>query len=257
MTPLPVQFPLGGAIPAFFNGTALITITTGGGQSNNCNNNCNSYGGNGCSNYGNNNCNSYGGNGCSNYGNNNCNGKCNNYNVNGCNNSVTTMSLRIGIESPYLNPFGGPIIIATGHNEVVIVATYSQARIQWTNVQMAGSVTGTMGGTPVSGTLGMLVNSSEDLKFGMETDQGLITFEMNNTAYNAAGTFGGFSTIPRVPTIPCGSLGGLVFCTETGLGSVGYFSQATAGGMTLSGSYATTWTVPAFAFTSSVTGMLR
>ena len=179
-----------------------------------------------------------------------------NGNNNGNNNGIT-MSLPIEIESPYLNPFGGPILLSTDAGEIVFVATYSQARIQWTGVQMGGSVGGTMAGTSVSGSFGMVVNSAEDLVLGLEVDHGSITFfGMSSPSDDASGTFIGFSTIPHGSTLSCSGFPPGT-CLETGLQSSGVFSQTTAGGQSISGSYSTSWNVPAVTFTSSISGTLK
>ncbi len=136
-------------------------------------------------------------------------------------------------------------------------ATYSQGTISWKGVQMGGLVSGTIGGTQVSGQFGMLVNSSEDLKTGIELDRGAIGFfSMSVSDYNSAGTFLGMSKIPRTGGAPCAGFPAGT-CFETGLVSSGVFSQSTAAGGTLSGSYSTVWTAPAVGFTSQATGILR
>lgn len=169
---------------------------------------------------------------------------------------VSTSSVGVGIESAYLNPFGGPIIIATDGNGVIIVATYSQARIQWTGVVMGGTLTGTFGGQQVAGNFGMLVNSTEDLRTGFEMDQGLISFGgMSVPADDSTGAFQGLSTIPRGSAAPCpGFPAGT--CSITGLQSSGFFSMLTAGGQSVFGQYTTSWGMPAVSFTSSITATI-
>jgi len=207
MTPA-VFFPLGctpgvnctSQIPALFNGTGTMTVTSGG--------------------------------------------------------TTTTLGVSMGFESAYLNPFGGPIIFASSAGEIIVIAGYSQARIQWTDVQMGGTAAGTFGNAPVAGAFGMLVNSSEDLKSGTEWDQGAISFfGMSNPALNGAGTFFGFSMIPAASAIPCpGFPPGT--CNVTGLQSNGLFSMTTASGASIVGRYSTSWTVPAVAFSSNISAWL-
>ena len=172
---------------------------------------------------------------------------------------VSTFSAGVGIESAYLNPFGGPIVMATEGNAVVIVATYSQARVQWTNVEMGGTLTGSFGGQQVTGSFGMVVNSSEDLRAGIERDQGSIVFTgMSVSTDDSKGTFGGLSTIPRNSGIPCPGPGfPASTCSLTGLQSFGLFSQLTEGGQFVSGQYATSWGVPAVSFTSNISAVLK
>jgi hypothetical protein len=207
MTPA-VLFPLGctpnldctGAIPALFNGTGTVTVSSDSG--------------------------------------------------------VTTMSLSMGFESAYLNPFRGPIFFASNSGEILVVAAYSQARIQWTDVQMGGTVVGTFGGVSVSGSFGMLVNSTEDLRTGTEMDRGVISFfGMSNPALNGLGVFVGHSTIPIGSSVACpGFPPGT--CNLTGLESSGVFSMTTETGGVLIGRYTTVWATPAVAFSSSISAFL-
>lgn len=172
-------------------------------------------------------------------------------------NSTKTMNLKMGFESAYLNPFGGPIFFTSNAGEIVVIASYSQATIQWTGVQMGGVVTGTLGKASVSGSFGMSVSSSEDLRAGTEEDHGSIAFfGMSNPALNAAGTFKGGSMIPRGSSVPCpGFPQGT--CNLTGLKSLGFFTTTTATNGVFSGLYVTLWATPAVAFSSSVTGSLK
>jgi hypothetical protein len=171
--------------------------------------------------------------------------------------SATTMNLKMGFESAYLNPFGGPILFASNAGEIIVIASYSQASVQWTGVQMGGVVTGTLGKASVSGSFGMSVSSSEDLRTGTEQDQGSIAFfGMSNPALNAAGTFKGGSIIPMRSSVPCpGFPPGT--CNLTGLKSLGFFTTTSASNGVFSGVYVTLWTTPAVAFSSSVTGSLK
>jgi hypothetical protein len=89
-------------------------------------------------------------------------------------NSVQTLTLGMAFESPYLNPFGGPIFFESSGSQVVVIASYSQASIQWAKVQMGGTVSGSAGGESVTGNFGMVVNSSENLNTGTERDRGSI-----------------------------------------------------------------------------------
>ncbi len=165
--------------------------------------------------------------------------------------------IHMTLESPYLNPFGGPIFISSDAGEVFVIATYSQARIVWTDILVGGLVSGTLSGSPVSGSFGMVVSSTEDLRAGYELDHGSIGFlAMSPATLNALGTFSGRSTIP--PGDPCPAALGFPAgtCTITGLLSSGVFSQSTALG-TIMGKYDTTWSAPAVAFGGVVTATLK
>jgi hypothetical protein len=172
-------------------------------------------------------------------------------------NGVTTMSLGMGFESPYLNPFGGPVFFVSSSSEVLVIADYSRARIQWTDVQMGGTAAGTFGGAPVSGNFGMLVNSSEDLRTGIEMDHGAIYFfGMSNPVLDGLGVFMGYSTIPMGSSVACpGFPQGT--CNLTGLESFGVFTMNMASGGVLSGRYTTVWATPAVVFSSNISAFLR
>jgi len=90
----------------------------------------------------------------------------------------------------------------------------------------------------------------------MEKDKGSIAFlGMSDPSLNAAGSFSGYSTIPWGTHSPCtGFPPGT--CNQTGLVSYGVFSQTTTSGGTISGQYATQWSVPAVGFESSVSAIL-
>ena len=168
-----------------------------------------------------------------------------------------SMWVGMAFESPYLNPFGGPLLFMSSGGEIFGEATYTQGTISWIGVHMGGTVMGSIGGTRVSGNFGMAVNSYEDLKSGTETDSGVIGFtSMNVSEFDSVGTFLGTSKIPKQGGTPCvGFPAGT--CFVTGLTSSGMFRQTTASGDTLMGSYATTWTSPAVGFSSVVAANLK
>ncbi len=170
-----------------------------------------------------------------------------------------SIPIHMTFESPYLNPFGGPIFIKSDGGEVFVIATYSQARIVWNDILVGGLVSGTLSGRSVLGSFGMVVSSTEDLKAGYELDHGTIGFTLAISAatLDALGTFSGRSTIP--PGVPCPAALGFPAgtCTITGLLSSGVFSQSTALGSTIMGKYLTTWMAPAVAFGSVVTATLK
>jgi hypothetical protein len=165
--------------------------------------------------------------------------------------------LPMQFESAFLNPFGGPIMMASDGGEVVIVATYTQSRVTWAGIQLGGTASGTLAGSPVSGQFGMTVSAVEDLRGGYELDAGSIAFlGMSQPSLNAAGGFVGRSTIPAGTACPpeLGFPPGT--CQLTGFASKGVFSMTNALGGDLKGSYSTTWTVPAVAFSSTVSATL-
>jgi hypothetical protein len=171
---------------------------------------------------------------------------------------VSQSTIPMVFESAFLNPFGGPIFMADegpggiGQN-VLIVATYSHARVVWSGIQLGGSATGSLDGNPVAGHFSMTVSAVEDLKAGFELETGSIALVgMTPDSLNAAGHFTGKSTIPPGPD--CSALFGIPnTCQITGFESKGAFSMEAGSGASVVGSYTTEWTAPAVMFTSSVT----
>jgi hypothetical protein len=162
----------------------------------------------------------------------------------------------MSFESSYLNPFGGPIFFASMDSTIAVVATYTTSRVTWTGIQLGGGLTGSLAGSPVSGSFLMTVNAVEDLRAGYELDHGTISFVTNNPAVTASGSFWGLSNIPKggtdcsLPTFP-GT------CLITGFSSSGLFSQTNSLGGSIFGRYSTTWTAPAVAFSSSVSAIVK
>lgn len=170
-----------------------------------------------------------------------------------------TPSIQFGVESPYFNPFGGPIVLMSSDGAIVIAATYTEATILWSGSQVTGPVAGTLGSSPVTGTLSLTSQEFTNFVTGTVQDSGKITFsDMSPSSLDATGTYTGTSYIPQPTGATLDSFGGLIncspallpyTCTETGFQSKGSFS---AGPIT--GSYTTSWTIPALYFTSSITG---
>jgi len=163
---------------------------------------------------------------------------------------TTTMPETLVIESPYWNPYGGPIYLVSPDNAIAIVATYTQGTILWTGAQTGGAIQGTFNGSPVSGTFTQTSTEYENLVTGTATDVGTIQFNTNVAALNAKGIYTGSDTIPTGPTsgsYDCSPAMLPYTCTVTGFSSNGNFR---AGGM--SGTYTTTWGVPAYAFSSTI-----
>ncbi|MDA4121358.1 MAG: hypothetical protein OK404_03000 [Thaumarchaeota archaeon] len=172
--------------------------------------------------------------------------------------TVAQMTLPMQFESAFLNPFGGPIFLASAGGEIFVVSTYSEARVTWTGTQLGGVAAGSLAGNPVAGQFAMSVNAVEDLKNGNEIDRGTIAFlGMSDPSLNAAGKLDGRSTIP--PGADCSAAFGLPpgTCQLTGFSSDGHFRMSTDLGGSIKGDYHTDWTVPAVAFSSTVSGSLR
>ncbi len=170
---------------------------------------------------------------------------------------LLTETVPMSFESAFLNPFGGPIFMASSDEAIFIVADYSQSRVTWAGIQLGGTMAGSLAGGPVAGSFLMTVSATEDLRAGYELDHGSIVFVSDNPAVNAEGEFVGRSTIPA--GVPCPA--GLDFpegtCQITGFESAGVFSQTNSLGEMIAGDYSTVWTSPAVAFTSTVQATVK
>ncbi len=158
-----------------------------------------------------------------------------------------TMSETLVVESPYWNPYGGPIYLVSPDSAIVIAATYTQGTILWNGAQTGGYITGTFDGSQVSGTFTQTSSEYENLVTGNAVDAGTIQFNTNVPALNARGFYTGTDTIPQAGSKDCSPAYLPYTCTETGFQSNGNFK---AGGMT--GTYSTSWGVPAYEFSSTV-----
>jgi len=159
----------------------------------------------------------------------------------------TTQSETLVVESPYWNPYGGPIYLVSPDQQIAIAATYTQGSILWSGAQTGGAITGTFNGYPVSGTFTQTSSEYENLVTGTAADAGTIQFSTNVPALNARGFYTGTDTTPQAGSKDCSQAMLPYTCTETGFQSNGNFR---AGGM--SGTYSTSWGVPAYLFSSTV-----
>ncbi len=179
--------------------------------------------------------------------------------------TTKTLELPMSIESAYLNPFGGPIVITSLENltnpAIVIVANYTVANINWYGVQMAGMVGGTFGSSIGHGAFAMNVNSRENLVTGIEHDSGtIVLMGVGPHGKNIEGTFRGTSIVPP-GTSPAAKAATQALCpstllyfgacTMTGLNSTGTMSLR-SGNYQITGSYVTGWGIPAIGFNSTV-----
>lgn len=182
-------------------------------------------------------------------------------------------------ESPYMNPYGGPIVIEsadallTGAPAIQIITTYTSANSAWSGVSVSGEV---FNPTTMSaiGLFNQTASLQESLFAGTENDTGtLLLYGFTGPTYsvlNSYGRFQGTSTIPTSGEIDCSAFAipstptspnpfPAGTCTETGSVSVGTFNLASTNsgwhtqitGKVL-GSYFDEWTVPAFAFSGVV-----
>ena len=166
----------------------------------------------------------------------------------------------IGIESPYWNPLGGPIVITSldnpTHPSILLIVTYDSATIGWSGVQLQGVLAGTYGTEGVTGSYGQTVFSQENLLTGTEFDAGFIAFAgMSDHTLNAHGGFLGHTTFTLAGGFDCSSEFQLPegTCTATGATSNGSFLMG-GSGVTITGTYHTIWSVPSLFTQTTVMG---
>jgi len=161
------------------------------------------------------------------------------------------------IEDAALNPFGAPIVISSMGGSLLVVATYNHARTEWQGVQTAGTLTGTLGSTTVSGGFVQAIQTNENYVTGTATDNGQISLVgMSPAGLNSQGHFHGVSTIPTTGTMDCSPAGLPGTCTETGYVSTGTFTLDPSG-MSVSGNYNVQWPAPSIIFGGSITAKVQ
>jgi hypothetical protein len=173
-------------------------------------------------------------------------------------------SEEMDLESAFLNPFGGPIVwgsidpntgFVDAGSDILLVFTYDAAAIDWQDVHNSGSLTGTLGITPVSGSFTQTTSAHEDLFAGTEKESGTLTFlAMTPSFLDASGAYSGSSTIPTYNEVDCsGFTTGIPgTCTETGFSSLGSYTLDPTSTLIL-GTYDITWAVPALSFSGPST----
>ncbi len=190
-------------------------------------------------------------------------------------------NVHVSLESPFINPFGGPIVVSSldSGNSLVLVSGYQVARIVYTDVQVLTlSVSGTVGGTPVTaGSATLTTWAVENLHAGTESEQGTISFHGMTPGYlDSSGSYSGNSIIPSASnclttygfapctfdcTVDLPALMGVPalnlvplpsgLCTVTGFISSGSF-HTNGPHAEISGTYATVWDIPAISFGVSI-----
>jgi hypothetical protein len=170
--------------------------------------------------------------------------------------AVTKTPITLMIEDAALNPFGGPIVISSADGSLLVVATYDHARTVWQGVQTGGSLTGTIGLTPVSGSFVQTIHTDEDYVSGTATDSGQISLVgMSPSSLDSNGQFHGTSTIPTTGTIDCSPMGLPKTCTETGYVSTGTF-HLDPSGVSFTGNYNVQWPAPSIVFGGTITAQV-
>jgi hypothetical protein len=173
-------------------------------------------------------------------------------------NQGQSITAPVTVESPYWNPFGGPIFIATSDGSLYLVVTYNSASVVWMGVVQQGLIQGTYGTSVVTGNYQTTSTSYENLVTGTETDAGIMVFAgMSIPSLNVVGGFAGKTTIPS--DNPVGTNGSFDCapylllpegtCTATGASSAGSFLLF-GHGTVIKGSYSSTWSVPSLTTTT-------
>jgi hypothetical protein len=170
-----------------------------------------------------------------------------------------TMNLNdMVLESAFLNPGGNTIVIGGANNEFAIVSTYTHAVINWSNVQVGGTLSGSVGSNPnVAGSFSEVTAAREDLVALTETEIGTMSFSGMTPSYlNANGAYVGTSTIP-LPGIDfsffveSGIFAGATYfpstVTITSFLSTGQFLMSGSPGV-ITGSYSLVWGIPSVTF---------
>jgi len=158
------------------------------------------------------------------------------------------------IESPYLNPWGLPIVMGTTDGDVVVAATYNVGTIDWQGTQVQALLSGNLGSSSVSSAvLTLTSNENENLVAGSAVDSGTMSLA-GLTSSTITGSYFGTDYIPWAGATDCSSSTPFLIpgtCTETGFQSQGEFSGTGA-----SGTYNTQWGVPALGFYTTIHGSI-
>jgi hypothetical protein len=172
--------------------------------------------------------------------------------------------VRLQIEDAALNPWGGPIIINSFSDHIIVVATYTQAITRWDGVQTYGDLAGMLTGggipgagveTPVSGGFSQKISAVENYVLGNETDIGKITLvDMSPKSLDSSGSFSGTSIIPTTGTIDCSPPQFPGTCTETGFNSTGTYNLSGLKDLTIQGTYNVEWPAPSVVFGGTIVG---
>ncbi len=174
-----------------------------------------------------------------------------------------SLSLGMDLESAFLNPFGGAIVWSSTDSatspSILLVFNYTSATIDWTDVHLSGTISGTLDSTPVATPISGLftqttTSAHEDLFAGTETEGGTMTFlDMSPSGLDATGTYEGSSTIPTAGSVDCSAFttGIPTTCTETGFSSSGSLALD---GVAVDATYSLQWAVPALVFSGTATG---
>jgi len=196
--------------------------------------------------------------------------------------SARFVTLPLTMESPFVNPFGEPIVVASLDSEgsIVLVTGYQTGKIVYNNVQVFGvAVAGNVGTTPVtSGNAVLSTSAIENLFTGREIETGSISFVGMSPSYlDSSGFYFGSTVIPGpsdclstygfspctvdctaellyllvpenlLPTVNINLPYSTGLCTITGFISSGVYFTSGPGAL-IFGRYLTVWDIPAVSF---------
>ena len=91
--------------------------------------------------------------------------------------TTTTGQATLLIESPILNPWGAPIAISSTDGSINVIAGYQSGTATWSNVQLVGTVSGTLNGQTASGSFSQVANARENFVTGNEQEFGTVAFQ--------------------------------------------------------------------------------
>jgi len=170
--------------------------------------------------------------------------------------TTTTNELIMLIEAPIMNPWGAPIVIASTDGSVSVVTTYSSGTATWSNVELAGTLSGTYNGQSATGTFSQVANARENFVTGNEFEYGSVALQgMTPSTLNSQGMYVGSSTVPTAGSYDCSALVGLPegTCTETALVSSGSFVM-NGHHSVIAGTYNVYWPAPSVFCTGTING---
>jgi hypothetical protein len=174
--------------------------------------------------------------------------------------TTTTSQLVFLIEAPIMNPWGAPIAIASTDGSVNVVATYQSATATWSDVHLAGVLSGTYNGQQATGMFAQTANAYENFVTGTENEFGTVALQnMSPSSLNSQGVYVGSSTVPTTGSYDCAALAGLPegTCTETALTSTGSFVLMGQSSTIITGTYVVNWPAPSVTFTGMITATVR
>jgi hypothetical protein len=193
------------------------------------------------------------------------------FTISGMSSQPISTTSGFAIEAPGDNLFGGPILISSGDQAVVIVANYTQASVRFHGVEMAGQLSGTVGSKTVLGQFTERLNINENFMTGVQHEHGSVNFQTNLSYLNGHGRLTGttlssysnyISPLPVQPLLSGGSSQTADCSWATHVEGTCQLAQLTsAGSITMHGghfniesTFDSVWSIPSAAFMGQITG---